>query len=119
LPPRMPLLERIGMSSEENAEVTRRWYTEGWTGHFDIAEEIFAPDLAVNGQVVGPAGPQHNCANRHIGFPDVHVIVEEQVVTGDRVVTRALVRDAHWPVQRRGADRQARRGAQHLHLALR
>lgn len=83
------------MSSEENAAIARRWYTEGWTGNFALAEEFFAPDLAVNGRVVGPEGPQRNCANRLVGFPDLRVTVEEQVVAGDKVVTRALWRGTH------------------------
>ena len=44
------------MSTEENAAVARRWFTEGWTGNTDLADEIFAADFTTNGQRVGPAG---------------------------------------------------------------
>lgn len=80
------------MSSEENAAIARRWYLKGWTGDFALADTIFASGLTVNGRVVGPAGPKRNCANRLRGFPDLQVLIEEQVIAADKVVTRALWR---------------------------
>lgn len=83
------------MSSEENTAKARRWFLEGWTGNFALADKIFAPGLVVNGEVVGPGGPTRNSANRLTGFPDLQTIVEEQVVSGDTVVSRVLFRGAH------------------------
>jgi predicted ester cyclase len=81
--------------SEANAAAARRWYLEGWTGQLELAHAIFAPELAINGLVVGPTGPQRNCANRLVGFPDLTVVVEEQVIADDKVVTRVLWRATH------------------------
>ena len=83
------------MSSEENAATARRWYTEGWTGNFAMADDIFAPNIAINGNIVGPAGPKRNCANRLTGFPDLQVVIEEQVIADDKIVTRARWSGTH------------------------
>ncbi len=83
------------MSSEDNAATARRWYSEGWTGNFALADTIFDTNIAINGHVVGPAGPKRNCANRLIGFPDLQVVVEEQVIADDKIVTRALWSGTH------------------------
>ena len=83
------------MSTEENAAVARRWFTEGWTGNTDLADEIFAADFTTNGQRVGPAGPKRNVANRLAGFPDLQSTIEDQIAVEDRVVIRVLWSGTH------------------------
>jgi predicted ester cyclase len=64
------------------------WFTDGWKGNVDLADEIFAPDFSNNGIVVGPAGPKRNVLNRLAGFPDIEPVVEESITAGDMVVLR-------------------------------
>lgn len=83
------------MSSEENAAIARRWYTEGWMGNLALADDIFLPDFATNGIAAGPEGPKRNITNRLVGFPDLQVTVEEIIAVGDKVVIRVLWRGTH------------------------
>jgi predicted ester cyclase len=82
-------------SPEANAATTRRWFTEGWLGNVGLAVEIFADTLSVNGELVGPAGPRRNVANRLTGFPDLRVTVEDVVADRDRVAIRVRWRGTH------------------------
>lgn len=83
------------MTSEENVEAARRWFTDGWTGNLELAEEIFSPELRTNGVLVGREGPKRNNRNRLVGFPDVRVGIEEIFAAGDRVVIRILWSGTH------------------------
>ncbi len=76
------------MTREQNVRAVRRWFTEGWTGSLDLAEEIFSPALRTNGILVGTDGPKRNNRNRLAGFPDVHVVLEDVIEVDDRVVVR-------------------------------
>lgn len=79
------------MTIEENARAVRRWFTEGWTGNLDLAEEIFSPALRTNGVLVGTDGPKQNNRNRLLGFPDVQAVIDDLIPVEDRVVVRL-----HW-----------------------
>jgi hypothetical protein len=59
------------MTTEENAMLAHRWFTEGWLGNLDIADELFSADFRTNGKSVGPSGPKRNVTNRLTGFPDL------------------------------------------------
>ena len=73
----------------------RRWFTEGWTGSLDLAEQIFSPALRTNGIRVGIEGPKRNNRNRLVGFPDVKVDLQEIFEAGDRVVVRLVWTGTH------------------------
>jgi steroid delta-isomerase-like uncharacterized protein len=83
------------MSSEENAATMQRWFTEGWKGDVEMADEIFSPTLTTNGIVVGIAGPKRNITNQLTGFPDVTTVIEEVIAAGDKVVLRVLWQGTH------------------------
>ena len=83
------------MSTEANALLARRWFTEGWAGNLDLADDLFAADFTNNGERVGPAGPKRNVANRLTGFPDMQSRVEEQISLDETVVTRVVWRGTH------------------------
>jgi predicted ester cyclase len=83
------------MTTEANAMLARRWFTEGWTGNLDLADNLFAADFTTNGKRVGPAGPKRNVMNRLTGFPDMQSSIEEQIALDDKVVTRVLWRGTH------------------------
>jgi len=77
------------MSSEApNAQMMRRWFTDGWAGEETLAEEIFTDRFTNNGVVVGPAGPARNIRNRLIGFPDLASVVEQLITVEDKAILR-------------------------------
>ena len=88
---------------EENKALIRRWFEEVWNkGRADAIPEMFAADgvahgLAddVNAPLKGPGGflPFH--AQFREAFPDIQVVVEDQIAEGDRVATRCSVRGKH------------------------
>lgn len=84
-----------GMTKETNAMRTRRWFTEGWAGNTDLADDLFAADFTTNGQRVGPSGPKRNITNRLTGFPDMQSSIEELLSFDDIVVIRVRWRGTH------------------------
>lgn len=42
---------------QANAEITRRWFTGGWTTDPDMADDVFSPQFRTNGLLVGVRGP--------------------------------------------------------------
>jgi steroid delta-isomerase-like uncharacterized protein len=83
------------MSTEANAMLARRWFTEGWSGNLDLADDLFAADCTTNGKLVGSSGPKRNVANRLTGFPDMQSRIEQQFSLDDTVVTRLVWRGTH------------------------
>jgi steroid delta-isomerase-like uncharacterized protein len=89
--------------SEENKALIRRWFAEVWNkGRADVIAEIFAADGIAHGltddaanPLRGPAGflPFH--AQFRAAFPDIEVVVEDQIAEGDMVATRCSVRGKH------------------------
>jgi predicted ester cyclase len=83
------------MVTEKDIALARRWFLEGWTGNLDLAAAVFSDALAWNGVHVGIAGPKQTVAARLTGFPDLVSRIEEQIVQGDAIVTRALWSGTH------------------------
>jgi predicted ester cyclase len=83
------------MSSEEHVAIMRRWFSEGWRGDVDMADEIFSSDLTTNGIVVGIAGPKRNVTFRLSGFPDVQAVIEDVIAVEDKVVLRLRWHGTH------------------------
>jgi steroid delta-isomerase-like uncharacterized protein len=89
--------------SEENKALIRRWFAEVWNkGRADAIPEMFADDGIAHGlsddaanPLRGPAGflPFH--AQFRGAFPDIEVVVEDQIAEGDKVATRCSVRGKH------------------------
>lgn len=38
------------MTTETNVMLARRWFTEGWAGNLDLADDLFAADFRTNGK---------------------------------------------------------------------
>lgn len=70
----------------ENARVMERWFTEGWAGNDQLADQIFSDRFSNNGVVVGPAGPKRNIRNRLVGFPDLTSVAEQLITVEDKVI---------------------------------
>ena len=72
----------------QNARVMHRWFTEGWAGNEELADQIFDDRFSNNGVVVGPAGPKRNIRNRLVGFPDLTSVAEQIITVEDKVILR-------------------------------
>jgi len=89
--------------SEQNKAVIRRWFEEVWNkGRADAIAELFADDGVAHGlsddaanPLRGPAGflPFH--AQFREAFPNIEIVVEDQIAEGDMVATRCSVRGKH------------------------
>ena len=90
------------MAEEENKALLRRAVEEVFSaqGNVDVADEIFTPDyVGMNPtdpqDVRGPEGAKELANMYRSAFPDVRLIIEEQVAEGDKVVTRWIAYGTH------------------------
>ena len=87
--------------SEANKALVRRWFEEVWNkGRAEAIAEMLSDDAVVHGlkedaSLRGPAGflPFH--AQFREAFPEMEVLVEDQIAEGDLVATRCSVRGKH------------------------
>src|SRR5689334_5556504 len=89
--------------SAENKALMRRWFEEVWNkGRAETIPEMFAEEGIAHGLSVdpanslrGPAGflPFH--AQFREAFPNIEVVVEDQLAEDDLVATRCSVRGKH------------------------
>jgi predicted ester cyclase len=89
--------ERVTFTStESNKAIARRFFLEVVAqGNLTLADELFAASFTINGQAGTPEGIKQWVAGVRAAFPDVEVVVEEQVAEGDRVATRRTFRGTH------------------------
>ena len=88
---------------EENKALIRRWFEEVWNqGRADAISEMLAEDGIVHGlsdEVSAPLkGPEEFLpfhSQFREAFPNIEVVVEDQIAEGDRVATRCSVRGKH------------------------
>src|SRR5215210_1633400 len=88
--------------SEENKGIARRAFEEVYGNRNpDAADEIYAPDFVDHDPGTpeemrrGPDGVKQQATMYGVAFPDIQMTVEEQVVEGDRVVTRWSAQGTH------------------------
>ena len=90
-------------TQEANKALIRRWFEEVWNkGRAEAIPEMFAENGIAHGlsddvhnPLRGPTGflPFHGQFRN--AFPNIEVIVEDQVAEGDLVATRCTVRGKH------------------------
>jgi steroid delta-isomerase-like uncharacterized protein len=90
-------------TQEANKALMRRWFEEVWNrGRADAIPEMFAEDGIAHGlsddvdaPLKGPNGflPFHGQFRE--AFPNIEVVVEDQIAEGDLVATRCSVRGKH------------------------
>jgi serine phosphatase RsbU (regulator of sigma subunit) len=95
-----PEVRRPLMSAEENKAIFRRYVEEVVNqGNLEIADEIFDRYLAhqPDGSVLerGPEDVKRFLGEFHTAFPNFHVIIEDQIAEGDKVMTRYRWRGTH------------------------
>jgi steroid delta-isomerase-like uncharacterized protein len=89
------------MSAEANKAVIRRWWAAMNQGQgADVIDEVYAADYVLHDPtqpepVVGTQGVHEFVAAVSAAFPDLHMIVEDLVAEGDRVVQRLTARGTH------------------------
>ena len=89
--------------SDKNKALIRRWFEEVWNkGRAEAIAEVFADDGIAHGlsddvdnPLRGPQGflPFH--AQFREAFPNIEVVIEDQIAEGDKVATRCSVRGKH------------------------
>jgi steroid delta-isomerase-like uncharacterized protein len=88
------------MTTEQTKAMTRRFYEEMLNGkNLDRIEELFA----TNYQAHPPGAPEPLTREAFkqfnhlflIGFPDLHITVEDEIAEGDKAVLRMTVRGTH------------------------
>jgi len=71
-------------------------FTRGW---LEVADEIYAVDHvshdAVNPGMDGPEAMKHFVAGYREAFPDLEMIVEDVIASGEKVVVRWVARGTH------------------------
>jgi steroid delta-isomerase-like uncharacterized protein len=87
----------------QNKALIQRWFEEVWNkGRADAIDEMLAADAVMHGlsddmnaPLIGPAGfkPFHETFRG--AFPNIEVIVEDQVAEGEKVAARCSVRGKH------------------------
>jgi steroid delta-isomerase-like uncharacterized protein len=80
-----------GNVEKNKAIVLRHWEEVVSKGNMDLIDEIFAPDFVAHEadqDIRGPEGVRQFILMLRVGFPDLHVIVEDVVAEGDKVVQR-------------------------------
>ena len=89
--------------SENNKALMRRWFEEVWNkGRAEAIPEMFADEGIAHGLSDDPASPLRGPAGFlpfhtqfREAFPNIEVVVEDQLAEGDRVATRCSVRGKH------------------------
>ena len=80
--------------SEQNKSVMCRAVNEVWNGeNFSAVNELVASDVVLHlakpgEEIYGPEGVSRFYAGLHAAFPDIHFSIEDQIASGDKVVTR-------------------------------
>ncbi len=87
-------------TEEENEASFRRYLEEAWNqGNLEVADEIFdryvshQPDGSVLER--GPEDVRRFVSEFRSAFPDLRLIIEEQIAKGDKVVSRGTIRGTH------------------------
>jgi predicted ester cyclase len=82
-------------TSERYMRIARRWFTQGWRGDLEMADDIFSADLRTNGLRVGVAGPVGRIRERLTGFPDLTTSIEDMFVSGDKLAVTLIWSGTH------------------------
>lgn len=85
--------------SEENKRLVNRIYDEAISsGIYDVIDELVAPNYVSHGLPMSINGPQEFRQSIEIfrsAFPDLYMLVEEQIADGDRVSNQGYITGTH------------------------
>ena len=83
------------MSVEENKAIVRRSVEHADRADLPFYDEIYAPNVRMNGQPMGIEGMRQYSAMINAAFPDRRSIIEDMIAEGDRVVVRWTMTGTH------------------------
>ena len=88
------------MSTEANVAVARRVFDDLFSqGKFDAADEIYAPNHTSHDPqapgINGAAAMKHYIGAFRSAFPDLHLMIADEIAEGDKIVTRVTARGTH------------------------
>ena len=87
------------MSTEENKALLLRFYEAFNKQNLAAMEELCAPDYVFHGTGVLPDSDLARIKQQHTvfwtAFPDMHIVLEDMIAEGDKVVARVTVRGTH------------------------
>ena len=87
--------------SEQNKMVMHRAVKEVWNGeNIAAVDELVSSDVVLHlptpgGEIHGPEGVRQFYTTLQAAFPDIHFTIEDQIDSGDKVVTRWTCRGTH------------------------
>jgi steroid delta-isomerase-like uncharacterized protein len=82
------------MSAEDNKTLVRRYFEDAWNKHNPaVVDQIYAADFVDRGPDIPGIAHTRDGLKQFMGmylraFPDANITIEDQLVEGDRVVTR-------------------------------
>ena len=87
-------------TEEQNKAIFRRYLEEAWNqSNLEVIDEIFDRYIShqPNGTVHerGPEDVKRFVSEFRAAFPDLRLIMEEQIAEGDKVVSRGTIRGTH------------------------
>jgi serine phosphatase RsbU (regulator of sigma subunit) len=87
-------------TEEENKASFRRYLEEAWNqGNLEVVDDIFDRYIShqPDGSVLerGPKDVKRFVGEFRTAFPDLRLIIEEQIAEGDKVVSRGTIRGTH------------------------
>jgi serine phosphatase RsbU (regulator of sigma subunit)/predicted ester cyclase len=87
------------MSAEENLALVRRFFEAQGEGDLDALDEILAEDFVDRSLLPWEdpdrEGYKRSVAEDHVAFSELRYIIEDQVATDDKVVSRLTIRRVH------------------------
>jgi len=87
------------VSAEENLALVRRFFEAQGEGDLDTLDEILADDFVDRSLLPSEdpdrEGYKRSVAEDHAAFSELRYIIEDQVATGDKVVSRLTIRRIH------------------------
>ena len=85
--------------SEQNKAIVRRALEEGYNrGNLDAVDELVSEDFlahTTSQDIRGAEQMKHYIRELRGAFPDLHMVIEDQVGEGDKVVTRWTASGTH------------------------
>jgi len=85
--------------SEENKRIVNRIYDEAISsGLYDVINELAAPNFKSHGlpmPVNGPEEFRNSIETFRAAFPDLYMLVEEQIADGERVTNQGYITGTH------------------------
>jgi len=89
------------MTAEQNNAIAKRFFDTAWNrGDFSVLDELLTPDSmdysTLHGQPEkGGESFKQIISMFRAGFPDIHLTIDDEIYTGDKVVHRWTLRGTH------------------------